>query len=459
MKQKRLFSLLSALLVMALLLAACPAPAAPATTSGGEAPAAAEAPAPAEAAAEAPAEAASDEVVTIEYWQYNFEARVTAMDQLIEMFEAENPNIKVVHNADIPYAEFRDKIAASVPAGVGPDVATLFYGWQSAWIDAGYLVPLPEDAFPPMSVDAEFSPMVQASFVDGTLYTLPTAVRTLALFYNKDLMEAAGLDPNSPPTTLDELAEQAVACTQRDADGNLAIQGFVTDLSAQDHHWFREVLVRQFGGVPYSDDGRTVMYNDDAGLQAWNYLLAFKTELETGDTSLFDGSTNAFVAGKVCFHVDGSFRLGTLASNAPDMNFGVVELPTHNGIQSTFGSYWTHGITKKAAEDQARFDASVKFLQFITSAEAGSIWVDIVGELPAQLEAGSDPELMADEKLGAFARGLAYAYATFFADESAQRQALIDAYDMVVLADEDPAVALEIAADTDQEILDEFFSQ
>lgn len=460
MHHKRFVVLLSTLLVMALLLAACPAPAAPSTGSSGEAAApAAEATQAPEAEAAAPAEAAGDEVVTIEYWQYNFEARVTAMNQLIEMFEAENPNIKVVHNADIPYAEFRDKIAASVPAGVGPDVASLFYGWQSAWIDAGYLVPLPEDAFPPMSIEAEFSPMVQASFVDGVLYTLPTAVRTLALFYNKDLMEAAGLDPNSPPATLDELAEQAVQCTVRATNGDYEVEGFVTDLGAQDHHWFREVLVRQFGGQPYSDDGRTVLYNDDAGLQAWNYLLAFKTELETGDNTLFTDSTNAFVSGKVCFHVDGSFRLGTLAANAPDMNFGVVELPTHNGIQSTFGSYWTHGITKKAAADPARFAASVKFLQFITSAQAGSIWVDIVGELPAQLEAGSDPELMADEKLGAFARGLAYAHATFFADESAQRQAMIDAYDMVVLAGEDPAVALDIAAETDQEILDEFFSK
>ncbi|MCL4833024.1 MAG: extracellular solute-binding protein [Caldilineaceae bacterium] len=465
MQHRRFLALFSLLMVMALLLAACPAPAAPApaTSSEAAAPAAEATKAPeSEAAAPvapvAPA-AVSDEVVTIEYWQYNFEARVTAMNQLIEMFEAENPNIKVVHNSDIPYAEFRDKIAASVPAGVGPDVASLFYGWQSAWIDAGYLVPLPEDAFPPAMVASDFSPMVQASFVDGTLYTLPTAVRTLALFYNKDLMTAAGLDPEKPPTTLDELAEQAVACTVRAANGDYEVEGFVTDLGAQDHHWFREVLVRQFGGVPYSDDGRTVMYNDDAGLQAWNYLLAFKTELETGDNTLFTDSTNAFVSGKVCFHVDGSFRLGTLASSAPDMNFGVAELPTHNGIQSTFGSYWTHGITKKAAADQARFDASVKFLQFITSAQAGSIWVDIVGELPAQLEAGSDPELAADPKLGAFARGLAYAHATFFADESAQRQAMIDAYDMVVLADEDPAVALEIAAETDQEILDGFFSK
>lgn len=444
MKRSKRFTLLGVLLISILLLAACPAPAAPAQEQAAE---------PASDMA-----AAADEVIEIEYWQYNFAARVDAMDQLIAQFEEANPNIKVIHNADIPYAEFRDKIAASVPAGVGPDVATLFYGWQSAWIDSGYLVPLPEDAFPPAMVSEEFSPMVQASFVGGTLYTLPTAVRALALFYNRDLMEAAGLDPNSPPTTLDELQDQAVACTQRDDEGDLVVQGFVADPSAQDHHWFREVLVRQFGGIPYTDDYSQVLYNDDAGLQAWNYLLSFHTELATGDRDLFDGSTNAFVGGHVCFHVDGSFRLGTIANNNPDMNFGVTELPEHNGVKSTFGSYWTHGLTKKAAADQARFDASVKFLQFITSADAGALWVDIVGELPAQLEAGSNPELLADEKLGAFAAGLEYSHATFFADESQQRQAIIDSFDMVVLTDEDPAAALQIAADADQEVLDDFWS-
>ena len=184
MQSRRILPILSLLLVFAMFLAACPAPA-PAAPAA-EAPAAAvEAPAAVEAApTEAPmaeAPAASDEVVTIEYWQYNFAARVTAMDELIAQFEADNPNIKVIHNSDIPYDQFRDKIAASVPAGVGPDVATLFYGWQSVWIDAGYLVPLPEDAFPHDMVRSEFSPMVEASFVGDELYTLPTAVRTLAL--------------------------------------------------------------------------------------------------------------------------------------------------------------------------------------------------------------------------------------------------------------------------------------
>ncbi len=436
------------LLAALMLVAACTAPAAPA-------PAAEEG-----AAAEAPAEEAAPaegEVIEIEYWQYNFGARVDAMNELIKQFEAENPGIKVIHNSDIPYDNFRDKIAASVPAGVGPDVATLFYGWQTAWIDAGYIVPLPEDAFPPEMVASDFSPMVQASFFDGKLYTLPTAVRTLALFYNKDLMEAAGLDPESPPTTLQELEEQAVQCTVRNGDG-YDVFGFVVNPAGQAHHWFREVLLRQFGQQPYSDDYRQVLWNaSQGGYDAWNEFLKFETELETGRRDLIT-EPDDFLAGKVCFHIDGSFRLGTIAKNAPDLNFGVTELPEYNGIKSTFGSYWTHGITTKAAADPARMEASIKFLQFITTPEAGRLWVDMVGELPAQLEAASDPALLADPKLGAFVAGLPYAHSTFFVDESKDRQAIIDAYDGVVLNGADPAEELDFAVQTVQEMLDEFWA-
>ena len=104
-------------------------------------------------------------------------------------------------------------------------------------------------------------------------------------------------------------------------------------------------------------------------------------------------------------------------------------------------------------------EAATKFLQYITTPEAGALWVSIVGELPAQLEAANNADLLADEKLGAFAAGLPYAHATFFIDESQNRQALIDAYDMIVLADEDPGVALEIATETVQGILDEFWAE
>jgi len=436
--KNRIF-LLTSLLVFALVLTACPAPTA----------------APADGDDESMA--ASDEPIEIEYWQYNFDARIEAMDQLIEMFEAENPDIKVVHNSEIPYADFRDKIAVSVPAGVGPDVATLFYGWQLDWIAGEYLVPLPESEFSMSTLD-DFSPMVQAGVVDGKLYTLPTAVRSLALFYNKDLMTAAGLDPESPPTTLDELEEQAVQCTVRDGD-DFEVYGFIPNPGGQAHHWFRQVLLPQFGQEPLSDDRRTVQWNaSEGGYEAWEKMLSFQTELKTGIAGVYESDPDGFLAGEVCFHIDGSFRLGSIASNAPDLNFGVTELPAVDGNKATFGSYWTHGITQKGASDPARMAASAKFLKFITSADAGALWVDIVGELPAQLEAASNADLLDDPNLGAFARGLDYAQATFFINEADDRQALIDAFDAVVLTDADPRAELDFAVEKVQAMYDEHWA-
>lgn len=405
---------------------------------------------------------AQDDVIEIEYWQYNFGARVDAMNVLIEQFEAENPGIKVIHNSDIPYDDFRNELAASAPAGVGPDVVSLFYGWIPAFVDAGYLVPLPSDTFSEEFITETFSPMVAESKFEGEYWAVPTAVRSLALFWNKDLFEAAGLDPEVPPTTLDEFVDMAIATTQYDGGTDIysiVKEGHAPGLAAQDHHWFREVLLRQYGGAPYSEDGRTVTWNSEEGCEAFSWLAAFETEYVTGSNDLFTNVTDAFVNGESALHVDGSFRLGTIAGNNPDLNFGVTELPLGpNGERHTFGSYWTHGITRRAAEDDARMEAATKFLQFITTPEAGKIWVDMVGELPAQLEAASDPAILEDPLLGPFAAGLEYSHATFFIDESAQRQVLIDAFDQIRLNGADPCEALNEAAAIEQEIIDDFWA-
>ncbi len=406
---------------------------------------------------------AQDDVVEIEYWQYNFGARVEAMNELIAQFEEANPNIKVVHNSDIPYANFRDELAASAPAGVGPDVVTLYFGWIIAFVDAGYLVPLPEEPFSEDFIRATFSPMVANSKYLGDYWAIPTAVRSLALFWNKDILADAGLDPDSPPATLDEFQEIAIATTAYDGDPSdilsITRQGFSPTMEGQIHHWFRDVLIRQFGGSSYSEDGRTVTYNSEAGCEAFSWVLDFEREYVTGSFDIMDGSTNAFINGEVALHIDGSFRVGTIRANNPELNYGVAELPVGpNGEHHTFGSYWTHGLTRRAAADPARREAAIKFLEFITTPEAGALWVSIVGELPAQLESASDEELLADPILGPFSAGLEYASATFFVDESAQRQVLLDAYDLVVLGGMDPCDALDEAAAIEQELLDEFWA-
>src|SRR5258708_19813248 len=81
----------------------------------------------------------------------------------------------------------------------------LFYGWVDKFAAAKFIQPLPRDAFPPAVIDKEFYPFVSTMKRNGEYYALPTAVRTLALFYNKKLFREAGLDTAKPPKTLDDL--------------------------------------------------------------------------------------------------------------------------------------------------------------------------------------------------------------------------------------------------------------
>jgi len=398
--------------------------------------------------------AMAQDPIEIEYWQYFFQGRVDAIDALIEQFEAENPGI-VVNHTHFPYADYRTRIAAAVPAGEGPDVIQMFYGWVPDYIDAGLLQPLPADYFPLQELEDEYFDIVQAMVYDGQLYAVPTAVRSLALFWNKRMFEEAGLDPETPPATLDEMVDFAVALTERDGGGNLTAVGLTMAMTGQDHHWWREVLVRQFGGQPYSDDGRTVTYNDEAGAAALQYYIDMIQEHGVSDIGFMDEPQAAFRAGRGGMHIDGSFRLGALRDTR-GLDWGVGELPANaDGDRYNFSSYWVNGITTTPQGEE--FDAAARFLQFITTPDAMQLWLETVGELPAREAAALTDENTAHPEYGPFVRGLEYANATQFVNESAQRQLMVDMVDRVLLQGMSVEESLAVAAEQEQALLDEFY--
>ena len=392
--------------------------------------------------------------VEIEYWQYFFDARVSAMEQLIENFEAANPDI-TVKMTHFPYADYRTKVAAAIPAGEGPDVVQLFYGWLNDYVEAELIQPLPADTFPVEKVDAEFFPMVQAMKGDGQYWALPTAVRSLALFYNTRLFDEAGI--TEPPKTLDELVEVAGKLTARDGAGNITQVGITTGMTAQDHHWFREVLIRQFGGDPYMDGYQKVNYNDEAGLKALEFYSGLEKVHGVTASGFMDEPQAAFKAGRAGMHIDGSFRIGSL-NKTRGLKWGVAELPAGpDGIQSNYSSYWVNAITTKAEGE--KYDASVKFMEYVTSDEAMQIWLDVVGELPAKPSVGMTEANANDAVYGPFIRGLAYANTTIFANESGQRQILVDMLARTDIEGQPLPESLAIAAEAEQKLLDEYYSE
>lgn len=439
---------LLALLVLALIVVACAAPT-PEPTKVPVAPAATSAPA-------AQPTAAPAQKVEIEYWQYFFESKKNLVDELIVEFQKQNPNITVVHTT-FPYEQYTDKVAASVPAGRGPDVINLFYGWLPLYINSGYLAPLPDKDFPIAQIEKDFIPMVQIAKVDGKYYALPTAVRNLAIFYNKDLWTKAGLDPAKPPKTFDELADAAKKMTKIE-NGKMTVAGWRVDLSNQDHNLYREILVRAYGGIPQSDDHKKIQWTaTPGGYDAWQFLVDLTAKSKVSEPTLGQDGPTAWLAQQAGMMVSGSFYLGTAKSKAT-FNWGVFPMPAGPKAQANFGSFWTHGITTKAAKDPAKLAASVKFLQFLTSAEVMKKWTPAIGELPARAEVLKDPMFVNDPVLAPFLQTLPVSYASYFVDEAADRKALLDAYDAVILKNADPKKSLDEATQKVQKLFDDYWA-
>jgi multiple sugar transport system substrate-binding protein len=396
-----------------------------------------------------------NEVTEIVYWQYFYETKKDTIDTLIEMFEAENPDIKVTQQT-FPYDNYNTKVASSVPSGEGPNVINLYYGWLPKYIDAGYLQPLPESAFSSETIKSEFFSLVDAAKFNGSYYALPTAVRSLALFWNKDLFKAAGLDPEKPPKTTEDLIKYAKLLTKTDKDGNYLQTGLTMQLTGQLHHWLREVLVRQFGGTPYNTDSTKIMYNSQAGYDAFKFFTELSTVEKIGMPNFMTDDVTAFKAGAMGMTIDGSFRLGTL-DKLDTLNYGVSELPSMNGVNYNFASFWANGITNFT--EGKKLEASIKFLKFLTSDTAMTMWLKNIGELPAKKSLAMTDEFSNDPKFGPFIRGLEYANATKFIDEKAQRKVWIDAWDEVTLNGMSIEDAVNAAAVTEQAVLDEYYKK
>lgn len=390
--------------------------------------------------------------VEIEYWQYVFDTRVKAMDKLIANFEAKNPDIKV-KQVTFPYSDYQTRVVAATMARKGPDVLQLFYGWTDQFVKGKVLQPLDENVFPTEMVESEFFPIVSAMKREGAYYGLPTAVRSLALFYNKKIFAEAGVA--EPPQNLTELVETAKKIAKQDAGGNLAVAGITLDMAGQDHHWWREVLLRQFGGTPYSDDGRQVAYDSEAGRQALTFYTDLQTKENAGMTGFMDEGQAAFRAGRAGMTIDGTFRLGAFQS-IEDFEWGVAELPANaDGMRSNYASYFANGIGASASGEE--LEAAQKFLQYISSPEAMNIWLAEVGELPARRDVALTEENLANPIYAPFLKGLEYAHTTVFVDEAAQRQVSIDMVNRILLQNDSVESSLQQGAEDEQKLLDRFY--
>jgi multiple sugar transport system substrate-binding protein len=395
--------------------------------------------------------------VTISYWQYTYATKVTEIKKLIKEFEAKNPNIKV-QAEDYPHDQFQNKVFAAQKAGTGPDIVNIYNGWVAQFVKQKAIQPIPSDFMSTQDIKDYYVSTVQPQSGDGKFYSLPIAVRSLALFYNKDLFKAAGLDPNKPPQTWDELVADAKKMTVMTDDGRYKQEGFGWNVSGQGYHTFEEVLLRQYGVTPFSDDGRTVQWDSKpGGFDAYQFWMNMTMKDKIGTPDFNTDYSTAFLAGKAGMIIDGSFRLGDMKDAKFD--WGVTELPVREagGMKSNYASYWTNAIATGVSG--AKLKAAEKFLKFLISEDVQKDWLKNIGEIPAGKSLSNDKDILDNAQYAPFAKALSYAHTTFFVNEDASRNAFIDATNESLLNNVPLADSWKKLVASQQKVRDDFFGK
>lgn len=161
---------------------------------------------------------------------------------------------------------------------------------------------------------------------------LPWGSDLYALYWNKDLFEAAGLDPDKPPATMEELVEYADKLTKIGPDGKIEQIGFIPD-QPWDH---TDLYVRMFGGFWYSEDGTQLLINSQPMLDAVTWQQQFYSKYGYKEVVKFasgfgeyNSPDHPFFAGKLAMYVDGEWIAGPnyIPTFKPELNYGVAPFP------------------------------------------------------------------------------------------------------------------------------------
>lgn len=301
---------------------------------------------------------------------------------------------------------FQQKVGAAAGAGSLPDILASDvvyapnYAKQSVYADiTDRIAELP---FADDLVDAH----IDASTFDGKSYAVPHKVDSSFIFYNKDLFAAAGLDPENPPTTYDEIYAAAAAITALGDD----IHGFYFPGNCAGCNAYTSFGVgRAADELPISADGATANVDNDA-LADWFGLFnrLYADGLVPRGASTGDSSTQQepFLQGKVGIWPNGSYSIPTV-NETVDFEWGYMPLATADGSATgTFVGGDVVGITSSSDDPDAAWD----FIRWTLEDEAQ---IDIVakdGNLPVRVDLADNEHTSADPRLEAITAGMANGY-------------------------------------------------
>jgi len=344
--------------------------------------------------------------VNLTYWRV-FDDE-DSMSEIINAYRAIHPNVSITYRK-FRFEEYEQIILDALAEDRGPDILSIPNTWVKKYQTK--ILPMPKSITLPYqrmtgTVKKEIitelvtTPTMslrtlKTNFVDQVakdvvltyqeapgkpfeerIFALPLYLDTLALFYNRDILNAAGIP--EPPLTWTEFQQQVKKITKIDKQGNVIQAGAAigTAKNVERAPDILSLLMMQNGTAMADDAGNATFANIPPGTELptppGEDALGFYTDFASPYKEVYTWNDNmpasleSFTSGQTAFFFGYSYHVQQIKALAPKLNFAVAKMPQIEGGQEVnFANYWVETVSRKTKAPSEAWD----FIQFLTKAE------------------------------------------------------------------------------------------
>ena len=375
------------------------------------------------------------------FWHYWDGANGQVLQGLIDQYQEANPSV-TIEAVFTPGAELTTKLQTAIAGRQTPTMAIADLVAMPLLTSSGALAPL-DDYISASSLElADYfeGPLVYGLH-EGQRYSLPVSASNLGLFWNKELFAQAGLDPNTPPRTWDELV--AFSKQIKEATGKWGLELYTQGGEGTSWQW--QVYLWEQGGDVLSGDLSAPAFNSEAGSEA----LQFWVDLIHKDGVSSLEPWGLFGRGEAAMVMDGSWMTQFFPMQV-GFELGSAGMPVPEGGQAAtnMGGEQVFVFEGDEATKQAAWD----FIEWFSTTETQVEWDKGTGFMPIRKSVADDPTYTAWVKnarplLAPFVETMAVAHARPPVARYPQMSDTLGKYIVEALYQRmEPAAALEAAA-------------
>ena len=334
---------------------------------------------------------ANGEKIELNFW-YPFTGKIQeANEGLVEKFNESQDKIHVTATTQGNYADVEQKVRQSIVAGNQPDVFITVINSVSGLAKDG----VTENLAPLMEADKEFKMddfiegIVASSNVDENYYGLPYFNSTPLVYYNKNLFEEAGVDPEQLSTWEGF----------QDAANKLTKDGVIGGTQAETF-WIYEANMNQKNGQLFNEDKTKSQFASAEGVEAADFILDMVKDkvwqFPVGDQGV-EQAQQAFQTGKAGMLFASTANLSTYleSSKAAGFELGAAMLPEGDKRAVAVGG---SNIVMTAGLEEEKKQAAWEFIEFMTNTESNAWASEYTGYLPIRHSVAESDERKALEK-------------------------------------------------------------